>query len=68
MFVYADVNVVDNDGDTPLHWAVTHSHLENIEYLMSLGADPQVCNQSEEAPIHLAIKSGKTESARIFFR
>ncbi|KAI6660291.1 Transient receptor potential cation channel subfamily A member 1 [Oopsacas minuta] len=62
-----DINITDNDGDTALHWAVTHSHLENIELLISRGANENICNQSEEAPIHLAIKSGKVDVAYIFF-
>ena len=57
----------DNDGDTPLHWAVTHSHLENIECLVSRGANEMICNKSEEAAIHLAIKGGLIDATRIMF-
>jgi ankyrin repeat protein len=58
----ADVNIKDNKGYTPLHWAVCANiweheipwHLKSIENLLQGGADLEVRTNEGETPLTLA--------------
>lgn len=45
------------DGETPLHLAITHGHLEIVKYLLECGVDANA-KISKENSLHLAIKAG----------
>lgn len=47
-----DVNTVDHKGQTGLHQAAQNSHLELVELLLSLGADPNRCRPSGMTVLH----------------
>ncbi|GIT66537.1 MAG: hypothetical protein Ct9H300mP25_00090 [Acidobacteriota bacterium] len=46
-----DVNTVDGDGTTALHWAAHHDDLESGRELVAAGADPTRANQFGAQPI-----------------
>ena len=61
----ADVNVKNNDGDTPLHLAVKENNAEAIKFLLSQKADGNVKNNDGDIPLHLAMKESNIEVVKI---
>ncbi len=62
----ADMNVRDNNNDTPLHDAAQGGHLEAARLLIEKGhADTNVKNKKNFAPLHYAAKGGHLEVARL---
>jgi len=54
----ADVNSVDEKGNTPLHLAIAYGHsCALIRRLLSKGADPNIWNDRGSSPFHLAAAS-----------
>lgn len=51
------VNVQDEEGNTPLHFAAEECDLDTVRELLSAGANPNIQNLEEDAPIHIAIFS-----------
>lgn len=45
----------DSCGNTPLHLAATHGHIEVVQYLHSMGADLQALNIDNNSPLQLAL-------------
>lgn len=58
MFVPAELNSRDEEGNTPLHWAVQKDQPRSCSTLLSLGADPNILNNSHQSPLHLAVSLG----------
>lgn len=54
----ADVNALQVDGTTALHWAVRANDLEMTELLLRAGAKPSAANQSGATPMLLAAMNG----------
>src|SRR5437667_3584691 len=50
----ADVNAVQVDGATALHWAVYRDDLEMTDLLISAGAKVNVVNREGITPLHMA--------------
>ena len=50
----------DQAGFTPLHRAITFSHLENARELLERGADPNIQTPSGNTPLHLALSHEKS--------
>ena len=61
----SDVNVVADDGSTPLHAAVVKGRLEVVRVLLELGADPNLRNASGDTAAQAADRSGHREIAEI---
>lgn len=40
-----DINVQDNNGDTPLHMGVAHKNYDPVQKLIDYGADPTIKNK-----------------------
>ena len=56
-----DINASDNDGDTPLHYAILGTNPTIIcRHLIQKGADPNIDDGEGITPLHLAAHSGKT--------
>ncbi|MGH9720514.1 MAG: ankyrin repeat domain-containing protein [Bryobacteraceae bacterium] len=49
----ADLNATGTFG-TPLHEAILHGRVQVVEYLLSLGADPQARNRHGHTALELA--------------
>jgi len=53
----ADVNALQNDGSTPLHWAVYQKDAALVERLLRAGAHPDVTNRYGSSPLAEAVKT-----------
>ncbi|KAJ8413411.1 hypothetical protein AAFF_G00094070 [Aldrovandia affinis] len=51
---YGELNVPDDEGNTPLHWAVQRNDTASCMALLELGADPNLLNKAGMSPLHLA--------------
>ncbi|KNC97353.1 uncharacterized protein SPPG_07281 [Spizellomyces punctatus DAOM BR117] len=60
--VYAVNLVLDNEGNTPLHWAAQLANMEVVEMLLEFGADPMIRNKRGETALMRAIQSGANYS------
>lgn len=49
-----DVNILNNNKDTPLHYAVKGEHLSTIELLLSLNANKNIKNEEGLIPLDIA--------------
>ncbi|XP_013397441.1 ankyrin repeat, SAM and basic leucine zipper domain-containing protein 1, partial [Lingula anatina] len=47
-----EVNVVDKDGSTPLHWAAREGHENILNLLLHRGADRYLTDQYGRTPLH----------------
>lgn len=61
----ADVNSVQPDGMTAVHWAVHHQHPETAKLLLAAGASAKSRNRYGVTPLSLASTNGNTELIRI---
>ena len=50
----ADINLADNDGETPLHWSVFGEQWKATQLLLGLGASPKLKNLEAMTPFQLA--------------
>ena len=53
----ADVNAVDDHGNTLLHLAAFQSKDSSARFLLSLGADLEARNHNGETPLHMAVRA-----------
>ncbi len=56
-----NVNSIDKNGKTPLHWAVGIGHKEVVEALLGKGADVNTKNNYGNIPLHWAVGIGHKE-------
>jgi uncharacterized protein len=54
----ADVNAVQADGATALHWAAYHGDAELTKQLLKAGANPAIANRNGSTPLWLAASRG----------
>ncbi|XP_036293033.2 transient receptor potential cation channel subfamily A member 1 [Pipistrellus kuhlii] len=59
------LNVMDSDGNTPLHRATEKNQVESVRFLLSKGANPNLQNHSMMAPLHLAVQGMHNEVAQV---
>ncbi len=57
----ANVNVQDNDDNTPFHWAAYYGRVEIARMLIDAGADVNVQDTDDWAPLHYATRDGILE-------
>mmetsp|Transcript_12021 Transcript_12021/g.29586 ORF Transcript_12021/g.29586 Transcript_12021/m.29586 type:complete len:410 (-) Transcript_12021:336-1565(-) len=50
-----DPNVDDEDGWTPLHWAVRYSNVDLVKMLLEAKASVEAKNENGQTPLHLAV-------------
>jgi ankyrin repeat protein len=64
-----DVNLGDDDGSTPLHWAAYFDRVDTILYLLQRGADIDRPNTKEgQTPLHWACISKSVRSAMVLIK
>eukprot|EP01102_Stenamoeba_stenopodia_P020670 TRINITY_DN814_c0_g1_i1.p1 TRINITY_DN814_c0_g1~~TRINITY_DN814_c0_g1_i1.p1 ORF type:complete len:677 (-),score=87.73 TRINITY_DN814_c0_g1_i1:428-2371(-) len=57
----ADVDVVEQMGDCPLHQAAFRGCKETCTFLIAAGAAVTALNQNGETPLHLAVRGGRKD-------
>ena len=62
------INVQDNRGDTPLHWACSNGHSDIVETLMLAGADETITNDRGKTPAQVAKSEGHSELLKLLDR
>ena len=61
----ADVNVLNNDGGTPLHEAASKGHLDVVRVLSEFKADVNALNNDGGTPLHEAASKGHLDVVRV---
>ncbi|EAY06523.1 ankyrin repeat protein, putative [Trichomonas vaginalis G3] len=56
-----DIEIKNNNGDTPLIWASYYGHLEVVQYLISVGADKEAKNNNGDTALIWASRDGHLE-------
>jgi ankyrin repeat protein/beta-lactamase regulating signal transducer with metallopeptidase domain len=54
----ANVNLMDNNGQTPLHYAAGAGHRHIVEFLITRGADVNAMDKNGETPLYYAGDAG----------
>jgi ankyrin repeat protein len=54
----ANLNVTDEFGRTPLHWAVGSQHSDCVQTLVDAESDPNIADDRGETPLHEAACTG----------
>ncbi|GCB78352.1 hypothetical protein scyTo_0018595, partial [Scyliorhinus torazame] len=49
------LNVIDCNGNTPLHWAAEKNQTDCVQTLLDKGANPNILNNALLSPLHLAM-------------
>ncbi|XP_048451862.1 transient receptor potential cation channel subfamily A member 1 [Rhincodon typus] len=49
------LNVIDCNGNTPLHWAAEKNQTHCTQALLDKGANPNILNNARMSPLHLAV-------------
>ena len=62
----ADLEVKDDEGDTPLYMATGYAYLELVKYLIEQGADIVAENEAGKTPLQIAILSKNQELVECF--
>ncbi|MFZ8865020.1 MAG: ankyrin repeat domain-containing protein [Rickettsiales bacterium] len=60
-----DINAVDQDGNTPLHYAVMNNNLQIVDILLQATADPFIKNNKGEDPLSLADSTRNEEIVKL---
>ncbi|KAL9951616.1 hypothetical protein ACROYT_G044315 [Oculina patagonica] len=61
-----DVNLMDKSGRTPIHNAILGRHVRIMEMLLEAGADTTRLDESQDAPLQTAVRSGDETLVRSF--
>ncbi len=62
-----DVNDLDNQGRSPLHWAAWYGKKDIVQHLIIKGANVNARANDGTTPLHLAVHEGKLDVIRLFF-
>jgi len=60
-----DVNAVDSDGRTPLHYAAEKRDSQLASFFIALGADPNVLDYVGQSPLGLCIENSDPSVAQV---
>ncbi|XP_032746529.1 transient receptor potential cation channel subfamily A member 1 isoform X1 [Rattus rattus] len=59
------LNVMDDYGNTPLHWAAEKNQVESVKFLLGQGANPNLRNRNMMAPLHIAVQGMYNEVIKV---
>ena len=62
----ANLNVKDENGSTPLHWATYYEYTDIIKLLLMQGANPYITDNYGLTPIDVAKFNKKEKALKIF--
>ena len=62
---FSDVNLLDKSGRTPIHNAILGRHVKIMEMLLEAGADTTRLDESQDAPLQTAVRSGDENLVRV---
>ena len=54
-----EINSVDENGSTPLHWACYSGSYEAVNYLISLNVNINALDKEKFTPLHLAVSNNR---------
>ena len=57
------INAQDNEGKTPLHYAIWIGHTDIVKQLISKDPDCNICDNEGRLPLHYAVKSCDVKTA-----
>ncbi|WP_375603608.1 ankyrin repeat domain-containing protein [Wolbachia endosymbiont of Anurida maritima] len=63
-----NVNITDNDGNTPLHCAIDSYSTDIAQLLIEKGAEINIKNKYGSTPLHLAAKKGDIDAVRLLVK
>ncbi|EHK50340.1 hypothetical protein TRIATDRAFT_169796, partial [Trichoderma atroviride IMI 206040] len=66
--LHGKVDVKDQFGRTPLHYASIFQNSPAVGVLLELGADPNLRDKAESTPLHYAAASGSPKSVELLIR
>nr|GMD27891.1 ankyrin repeat, PH and SEC7 domain containing protein secG-like [Ipomoea batatas]GME16310.1 ankyrin repeat, PH and SEC7 domain containing protein secG-like [Ipomoea batatas] len=64
-YIDIDFNSRDSKTQTALHVAAIQSHIESLQFLVSIGCDPDLQDANKWTPLHHAAKSGQIRAVEI---
>jgi ankyrin len=62
------LNQPDNNGETPLQWAVSLRRPEMVKALLKAGARPDVADRYQQTPLFKAAETGQTQVAGLLLQ
>lgn len=64
----AEIDVRDNDWQTPLHAAAINDYSDVVQLLIDAGADIDAADDSEDTVLHHAVYSGKPSTVALLIK
>lgn len=64
----ADIDIVDADGRTPLHWAAYKGFADTIRLLLVMGSRPLLTDREGCSPLHWAAIRGNAEACTVLLQ
>ena len=62
-----DINQIDIDGNTPVHYAIKNGYIEAMQCLLDhKDVDTTVVNNNKDSPFHTAVRHGSPELVRAY--
>ncbi|KAL2844564.1 ankyrin, partial [Aspergillus pseudoustus] len=52
------IDLEDDTGRTPLHWAIMKSHTRSVDLLLQKGASIELCDKESKCALHFAAETG----------
>ncbi|MCJ1402490.1 hypothetical protein MMC11_005710 [Xylographa trunciseda] len=64
--VGADIDFLEREVGTPLHWAAWKEYKGTLEVLLHMGADTHIKNEHGETALDIVIRQGRTDLAELW--
>ncbi len=61
----ADINMRNENGDTPLHYHIRHDSYRMVNWLLGKGADPNVKSKAGQTPLEFAEERKAVQSIKV---